>query len=167
MVWTVGIPFAGLENHVPHQSAKGKAFKSLAGFLRAHSPLSSGPRNTAMTSGENAPFVHLSFAPTCLPGIGPRCTLFPSTSLLASRLLRKVNPVFAKACWMDRFLLFPLLGGQVPPVPSAGGRKKVQSDYEALQQRLSTLPDKLSYDIMEVLEPAVCEVPVGHLAECQ
>lgn len=33
--------------------------------------------------------------------------------------------------------------------------KKVQSDYEALQQRLSTLPDKLSYDIM---------VPFGPLA---
>lgn len=27
-------------------------------------------------------------------------------------------------------------------------RKKVESDYEALQERLSTLPDKLSYDIM-------------------
>ncbi|XP_033898537.1 unconventional prefoldin RPB5 interactor 1-like [Acipenser ruthenus] len=33
--------------------------------------------------------------------------------------------------------------------------KKVQSDYEALQQRLSTLPNKLSYDIM---------VPFGPLA---
>ncbi|XP_041124574.1 unconventional prefoldin RPB5 interactor 1-like [Polyodon spathula] len=33
--------------------------------------------------------------------------------------------------------------------------KKVQSDYEALQQRLSTLPDKLLYDIM---------VPFGPLA---
>lgn len=27
-------------------------------------------------------------------------------------------------------------------------RKKVESDYEALQERLRTLPDKLSYDIM-------------------
>ncbi|XP_019361179.1 PREDICTED: unconventional prefoldin RPB5 interactor 1 [Gavialis gangeticus] len=33
--------------------------------------------------------------------------------------------------------------------------KKVESDYEALQERLSTLPDKLSYDIM---------VPFGPLA---
>ncbi|XP_025898102.1 unconventional prefoldin RPB5 interactor 1 [Nothoprocta perdicaria] len=34
-------------------------------------------------------------------------------------------------------------------------RKKVESDYDALQERLSTLPDKLSYDIM---------VPFGPLA---
>lgn len=27
-------------------------------------------------------------------------------------------------------------------------RKKVESDYEVLQERLRTLPDKLSYDIM-------------------
>ncbi|XP_038610120.1 unconventional prefoldin RPB5 interactor 1 isoform X1 [Tachyglossus aculeatus] len=33
--------------------------------------------------------------------------------------------------------------------------KKVESDYEALQERLSTLPDKLSYDVM---------VPFGPLA---
>lgn len=27
-------------------------------------------------------------------------------------------------------------------------RKKVEKDYESLQERLKTLPDKLSYDIM-------------------
>lgn len=30
----------------------------------------------------------------------------------------------------------------------ASARKKVESDYKSLQERLSTLPDKLSYDIM-------------------
>ncbi|XP_070616383.1 unconventional prefoldin RPB5 interactor 1 isoform X2 [Erythrolamprus reginae] len=33
------------------------------------------------------------------------------------------------------------------------GRKKVESDYEALEDRLSTLPDKLSYDIMVPFGP--------------
>ena len=30
-------------------------------------------------------------------------------------------------------------------------RKKVDNDYNALQERLSTLPDKLSYNIMVCL----------------
>ncbi|MGH0118698.1 UNVERIFIED_CONTAM: hypothetical protein FKN15_027781 [Acipenser sinensis] len=47
--------------------------------------------------------------PSPLPGIGSRFMSFPSTSLLSSRRLRKVNPVVARSCRMDRFLLFPLL----------------------------------------------------------